>query len=76
MVDWKDVGIRSLKTFCEIFVTVFMQELAGINLFDGSMTEVAWVGLILSSMAAAVTAVWNGVLEPLFKKTKPPEVTE
>lgn len=74
MVDWKDVGIRALKTFAETFVTVFAQDLLGVNLFDGTMTDVMWIGMFLSAGAAAVSAVWNGVVEPVFKKNKPPEV--
>ena len=73
MIDWKDVGIRAMKTFIQTFVAVFGQDLIGVNLFDGSMTEVMWIGMILSALAGAASAVWNGVLEPIFKKTKPPE---
>lgn len=76
MVDWKDVGIRSLKTFVETFVAVFAQDLLGVNLFDGTMTEMMWTGMLLSALAAAASAVWNGVLAPVFKKTKPPEKTD
>lgn len=74
-VDWKDVGIRSLKTFIETFVAVFAQDLLGVNLFDG-MTEMMWTGMLLSALAAAASAVWNGVLAPVFKKTKPPETND
>ena len=72
MVDWKDVGIRALKTFVQTFVSVFGQDLLGVNLFDGSVTDVMWIGMGLSAGAAAASAVWNGVIAPLFK-TKPPE---
>lgn len=72
-VNWADVGIRSLKTFIETFVSVFAQDLIGINLFDGTMTDVMWVGVVLSALAAASSAVWNGVIQPVFAKTKPPE---
>lgn len=73
-IDWKDVGVRSLKTFVQTFVAVFGQDLIGVNLFDGSMTDLMWCGMFLSAMAAAVSAVWNGVLTPLLGKNKPPEV--
>ena len=52
------------------------QDLIGVNLFDGTTTDVMWIGMALSAGAAAASAVWNGILEPLFKKTKPPEATE
>jgi len=71
-IDWKDVGIRALKTFIETFVAVFAQDLVGINLFDGGMTDMMWAGMGLSALAAAASAVWNGVISPIFK-TKPPE---
>lgn len=73
-IDWKDVGIRALKTFVQTFISVFGQDVIGVNLFDGSMTDVMWVGMILSAGAAAVSTVWNGVVAPIFKKTKPPEL--
>lgn len=70
-VDWKDVGIRALKTFIQTFVAVFGQDLIGVNLFDGTMTDVMWAGMFLSALAAAASAVWNGVIEPVFKQ--PPD---
>ena len=74
-VDWKDVGIRALKTFIQTFVSVFGQDLLGVNLFDGSMTDVMWIGMALSAGAAAASAVWNGVIAPIFKKTNPNKET-
>ena len=75
-IDWKDVGVRALKTFIQTFVAVFGQDLIGVNLFDGTMTDVMWIGMLLSAGAAAASAVWNGVIEPIFKKTKPPEAVK
>lgn len=73
-INWNDVAIRALKTFVQTFISVFGQDVIGVNLFDGTMTDVMWIGMILSAGAAAISAVWNGVIEPVFKKTKPPEV--
>lgn len=75
-VDWKDVGIRALKTFIQTFVAVFGQDIIGVNLFDGSMNDIMWVGMILSALSAAASAVWNGVISPIFKTNKPPEQGE
>lgn len=72
-VDWKDVGIRAVKTFIQTFVSVFAQDLIGINLFDGGVDEVVWIGFALSAGSAAASAVWNGVISPVFKNYKPPE---
>ena len=75
MIDWKDIGIRAVKTFVQTFVSVFGADLLNVNLFDGTMTDVMWVGMFLGAGAAAVSAVWNAVLSPIFK-TKPPEDTK
>lgn len=64
-INWKDVLIRSLKTFAETAFTFLIAELAGVELFAADMS--AWIGLILSAGAAGCAAVWNGVIEPVLK---------
>lgn len=63
--NWKDVLVRSVKTFAETAFTFLVAELAGVELFaaDKSM----WISLGLSAGAAGAAAVWNGVIEPLLK---------
>lgn len=64
-INWKDVLIRSLKTFAETAFTFLVAEMAGMELFATDMP--AWIGLILSAGAAGCAAVWNGVIEPVLK---------
>jgi hypothetical protein len=56
IVDWKDVGIRALKTFAETTLSCVMATLS-------DPTQTLTVGVI----SLGVTAVWNGVLEPVAK---------
>lgn len=65
MINWKDVAVRSIKTFVETAVAFLLAELAGVEIFaaDSSM----WISLALSAGAAGVAAVWNGVIEPVLK---------
>lgn len=60
VVDWKDVLIRSVKTFLQAAVT-----LIGASLADGSIFT-AGQAVWLSAIAGGVAAVWNGVLSPAF----------
>ena len=69
-IDWKDVGIRALKTFAQTAASYLITNLAGVNFF-GSMSDTFWVGLALSAGAAGLSAAWNGIIAPIFK---PPEV--
>ena len=58
VVDWKDVLLRSVKTFLQAAVT-----LIGASLADGSIFT-AGQAVWLSAIAGGVAAVWNGVLSP------------
>lgn len=63
-VDWKDVIIRSVKTFAETAFAFVIAEMAGVELF--AVEKSVWISLGLSACAAGVAAVWNGVIEPLL----------
>lgn len=67
-VDWKDVALRSFKTFCETAFFYLIAAFTDMNPFSGEHDDMAWFGLFLSAGAAGVAAVWNGVLAPLFPK--------
>ena len=56
--DWKDVGIRALKTFIQSFVGAL------ITLFAAGDPNVFTQTAIISALAAAISAVWNGVVNP------------
>ena len=65
-IDWKDVAIRAGKTFVQTALSYVIAAVSGVNFFEGDKSETFWVGLILSAGAAGLSAVWNGVLQPLF----------
>lgn len=64
-MDYRDVAIRAVKTFLETGVTAFLAGLNGIDLF--ATEQGFWIGLLLSAGAAGISAVWNGLIEPMAK---------
>jgi len=66
---WPDWAIRTIKTFVESFLGVFIPAFA--TLLSGGFPEsldAAWVVLgpaIAASLSAAITAAWNVLLEKL-----------
>ena len=64
-MNWRDVLIRSVKTFAETAFTFLVAEMAGVELFAAD--KGMWISLALSAGAAGAAAVWNGVIEPLLK---------
>ena len=77
--NWKDVFVRALKTFVETALSFLIAALSGID-FTGDHTTTFWVGIALSAGAAGLSAVWNGVIQPIFtalpEKTEPPDIDE
>jgi len=61
VVDWKDVLIRSIKTFFQAAIA-----LIGASLADGSIFQNTGQAVWLSAVAGGIAAVWNGVLSPAF----------
>lgn len=73
-VNWKDVFDRAFKTFIQAALSYLITALAGVNFCDGSTTEAFWIGLGISALAAGLSAMWNGVIQPLignYKDTTP-----
>ena len=64
-VNWKDVLIRSIKTFVETAFAFLVAELAGVEVF--AVEKGMWISIGLSAGAAGIAAVWNGVVEPVLK---------
>lgn len=64
-IDWKDVLVRAIKTFVETAVAAIVAGVGGVDVF--ATEEGFWIGLALSAGAAGVSAVWNGVVEPMIK---------
>ena len=62
VVDWKDVLIRSVKTFFQAAFACVATALA-----DGSIVTDAGQVFWLSALSAGIAAVWNGVLSPAIR---------
>lgn len=62
VVNWKDVLIRSLKTFVQAALAFASTTLSTGNIVHGISQT-----LVLSALAAGIAAVWNGVLSPALK---------
>ena len=71
-INWKDVGIRSFKTFLEAFLTYAATAIAGIQYGNGSIEDTVWIGALFCGVCTGITAVINGVIIPLFR-TDPAE---
>ena len=69
-IDWKDVFVRAFKTFMEAFIAFAGAERAGLDLF--AISKDAWAAVGISAAAAGISAVWNGMIEPLLKPALPP----
>ena len=69
LVNWKDVWVRSLKTFAQAAFSCLIASLSGVNFTAGTKNETFWVGLGLAACAAGLSAVWNGILQPIFVTT-------
>ena len=67
--NWKDVAVRAAKTFIEAFVAFVGAELAGMDLF--AIEKGMWAAVGLSAAAAGISAVWNGMIEPVVKPLLP-----
>lgn len=68
-VNWKDVAVRAAKTFIEAFVAFVGAELAGMDLF--AIDKGMWAAVGVSAVAAGISAVWNGMIEPVVKPLLP-----
>lgn len=51
--DWKDIGTRAAKTFAQTFLSIFTIE----------GWELTWKPALGAAIAAAVSVIWNSILE-------------
>jgi hypothetical protein len=58
VVDWRDVAVRALKTLVQAFIAS-----VGLSIASGHALDT----VLTSALAAAVSALWNGVLSPVWK---------
>jgi len=58
VVDWRDVAVRAFKTLIQAFIAS-----VGLSISSGHALDT----VLTSALAAAVSALWNGVLSPVWK---------
>ena len=58
VVDWKDVTVRAFKTLIQAFVASL-----GVSIASGLALDT----VVTAAGAAAISALWNGVLSPVWK---------
>lgn len=70
----KEVTIKALKTFWQssiaYIVATFSSEMTGVDVFDFSSMKSVLGGLLIGALAAGLSAVWNGVVQPKLNKYK------
>lgn len=68
-INWKDVAVRAVKTFAEAFIACVGAEIAGMDIF--AIDKSVWAAVGISAAAAGISAVWNGMVEPMVKPMLP-----
>ena len=58
-IDYQDIAVRSFKTFGQVFVLTLLAT-------NEPMSEKA----IFAAAAAGISAVWNMVLVPVYRKIR------
>lgn len=70
----KEVAVRSVKTFWQAalayLVATLSTQMAGVDIFDPHAMKSVIGGLLIGSLAAGLSASWNGVVEPILNKYK------
>ncbi len=70
----KDVLIRAAKTFWQAaaayLAASFGTQIAGIDVFNVEALGNVAIGLAVGALAAGLSAVWNGVIQPGLDKLK------
>lgn len=61
---FKNVLERAIKTFIEVAVTTIIANLSGVDISVQGKDRTFWIGVSIAAASAALSAVWNGVLQP------------
>lgn len=66
----KDTVSRIIKTFIEAAFGYIVVNLGAVafDLEDPDVTCHALLCLLVSAVAAGISAIWNGIIEPMIKK--------
>ena len=71
-LDWKDIGVRALKTFVQAFIPCIIAALTTADW--ATVDKEFWVrlllGVIVPAAASGISAVWNTVISPICKTEK------
>jgi len=67
--EQKNILERLVKTFIEVGITTLLAGLSGVDITVQGKDRTFWVGLGLSAASAALSAAWNGIIQPWLKKT-------
>lgn len=65
-LNWKDILVRSIKTFIQTFISITMADVVGVDFIQGENLDNVLIGIFISAGAASISAVWNIVLSPLL----------
>jgi len=68
----KQVLERAIKTFVEAFIPAIVTALAAADYTDIDTLPRVLIAVLLSAAATGISAVWNGILEPMLKKVDSP----
>ena len=61
---WKDVLIRSAKTFVETLIPTLIAALSGVD-FTVAHVKGFWIALLIPVLSTALTAAWNIILSAM-----------
>ncbi len=67
--ELKDIIERSVKTFIEVGITTVFAGLSGVDITIQGKNRTFWIGLGISAVSAALSAAWNGIIQPWLQKT-------
>lgn len=62
---------RAMKTFVEAFIPSLVTALAAADYTDLDTLPRVMIAVILSAVATGISAVWNGIIEPMLHRNDP-----
>ena len=66
--NWKDIGIRALKTFFQAFIASVGANLTILSEAIGNDTiKSIGVSIAIGATAAGISAVWNYIFKPMVE---------